>query len=177
MFSNIATGPWGQSVQAAIGEALGIAKSDSFDNSGDRGHRVLGLDQAGARQMHKAAKRLLVVSLAAVLGFAASRVWADDWDKGKIAYRSKCGRCHGNDATGWGPMAPRLEAVPPDLTLLAKKNGGVFPKDFVLKTIDGRQNVEAHGPRDMPVWGYSGEAGEKTRLDILVDYLKRIQKK
>ncbi len=78
-------------------------------------------------------------------------------------------------------MAPRLEAVPPDLTLLSKKNGGIFPRDSVLKTIDGRQDVEAHGPRDMPVWGYkymrSGDAGEKTRQDALIDYLQRIQKK
>ena len=35
MFSNIATGYWGQSVQAAIGEALGIAKSDNSDNFAD----------------------------------------------------------------------------------------------------------------------------------------------
>lgn len=41
----------------------------------------------------------------------------------------------------------------PDLTALAKNNNGVFPFDRVYQIIDGRREVLAHGPRDMPVWG------------------------
>ena len=37
---------------------------------------------------------------------------------------------------------------------------GVFPFDRIYQVIDGREAVQAHGPRDMPVWGdqYSSEA-------------------
>ena len=62
-----------------------------------------------------------------------------------------------------------------------EKNRGVFPQSAVTEIIDGRQEVESHGPRDLPVWAYQyrpGEqAGQKTRLDALVDYLNRIQEK
>jgi hypothetical protein len=81
-------------------------------------------------------------------------------------------------------LAAQLKTAPTDLTRLAKKNEknrGVFPQSAVNEIIDGRQAVEAHGPRDMPVWGYQyrpGEqAGQKTRLGALIDYLNRIQEK
>jgi hypothetical protein len=42
---------------------------------------------------------------------------------------------------------------PPDLTVLTKKNNGVFPVRSVYEVVDGRQAVLAHGPRDLPIWG------------------------
>jgi hypothetical protein len=39
------------------------------------------------------------------------------------------------------------------LTALSKANGGVFPFARVYNVIDGRFDVLAHGPRDMPIWG------------------------
>ena len=64
---------------------------------------------------------------------------------------------------------------------LAKRNGGVFPENAVNETIDGRKEVEAHGPRDMPVWGYRYMRGDdvarKTRQQALIDYLRRMQER
>ena len=31
--------------------------------------------------------------------------------------------------------------------------GNPLPEDVIAKFIDGRSDVKAHGPRDMPVWG------------------------
>jgi hypothetical protein len=51
--------------------------------------------------------------------------------------------------------------------------------------IDGRQEVSAHGTRDMPVWGYKlsgefkntsiGEELVRGNISVLVDYLKSVQ--
>jgi hypothetical protein len=57
------------------------------------------------------------------------------------------------DGRGNGPVSPHLKLKPPDLTLLAKKNKGIYPLDDVMAAIDGRRLVRAHGDRDMPVWG------------------------
>jgi mono/diheme cytochrome c family protein len=101
------------------------------------------------------ASKCLMVS-GAVLLFQAPAVWAQDQDHdlGKVEYQSKCASCHGSDAKGDGPIADQLKTPPADLTQLAKKNGGVFPLSAVYEKIDGRQEVKAHGRRDMPVWGY-----------------------
>ena len=128
--------------------------------------------------MNVAALKLIVVFSGACLLFQGP-AGAKDWDRGKIEYKSKCAVCHGMNAKGDGPFASQLKIAPADLTQLAKKNGGVFPQDSVEETIDGRKEDAAHGPRDMPVWGYRynlrGEAGQKSRLDALIGYLKRIQ--
>jgi hypothetical protein len=79
----------------------------------------------------------------------------------------------------------------PDLTTLAKRNGGVFPINRVFDTIEG-EGIASHGSRDMPIWGmdykikaaeyymdvpYNAEAYVRTRLLSLVDYLYRLQVK
>ena len=50
-------------------------------------------------------------------------------------------------------MSAELKATPPALTVLAKKNNGVFPVGAVYETIDGRKSVSAHSTREMPIWG------------------------
>jgi mono/diheme cytochrome c family protein len=73
--------------------------------------------------------------------------------RGAREYREACAVCHGRDGTGEGAMAELLSVPPPDLTRLAERNGGVFPFERVFRIIDGREAVEGHGTRDMPVWG------------------------
>lgn len=101
---------------------------------------------------HMAALRWLLVSGAILLLEAPAQ--AQDQDLGKMEYQSKCASCHGTDAKGDGPIADQLKTSPANLTQLGKKNGGVFPLGAVYEKIDGRQEVKAHGPREMPVWGY-----------------------
>ncbi|MGA6935856.1 MAG: cytochrome c, partial [Pseudolabrys sp.] len=90
-----------------------------------------------------------------VVLFVQGHAAAQEPDAGKIEFLSSCGACHGSDAKGKGPIADQLKVTPADLTQLAKKNGGVFPSNAVYEKIDGRQEVQAHGRRDMPVWGLS----------------------
>ena len=42
-----------------------------------------------------------------------------------------CATCHGRKGTGDGPVAAALKSPPSDLTLLARRNGGTFPRQRV----------------------------------------------
>jgi mono/diheme cytochrome c family protein len=102
-----------------------------------------------------------------------------------------CAGCHGEKGVGDGPIVDTLEKKPADLTLLSQRNGGVFPRERVLRVIDGREEVKQHGTRDMPVWGEwfkleaedglgGAEVSEKVvqgRIEKMVDYLETLQKK
>jgi mono/diheme cytochrome c family protein len=103
---------------------------------------------------------------------------------GSGLFSTYCVVCHGADAKGSGPLADSLKRRPADLTALAKVNGGTYPREMVLKIIDGREGVKGHGGGDMPVWGdafeRSVDAGPqvvKERLDALVDYIATLQVK
>ncbi len=102
-------------------------------------------------------------------------------------YESFCASCHGAEGQGDGPVAPLIKIQVPDLTRIAHRDGGEFPTEDVRRIIDGRYDRPAHGPRDMPVWGwqfYSSETlndpAERARVDALIDrlvvYLQSIQK-
>ena len=98
-------------------------------------------------------------------------------------YRAYCAVCHGLDGKGNGPAAPALKQTLPDLTLLAKKNGGQFPTFRVSNIITGDAHIIAHGSREMPMWGdlfrdiQRNDAMVKLRVHNLVDYLVSIQQK
>jgi mono/diheme cytochrome c family protein len=111
-------------------------------------------------------------------------------DLGKREFGSKCAVCHGIDGKGGGPYAEQLKRSLPDLTTLARANGGVFPASRIHETIEGAG--KGHGTRAMPVWGidYTVQAAEalpdlpynqavyvRTRINALVDYLTQLQVK
>ena len=112
-------------------------------------------------------------------------------DLGKREYDSNCAVCHGLSGKGDGPYAMDVGVKGVrDLTLLTKKNEGVFPLAGVYETIDGRKLVKAHGTRDMPIWGneylakapdpvwvvpYDPEVFVRARIVALVDYVHRLQ--
>ncbi|MDJ1016525.1 MAG: cytochrome c [Paracoccaceae bacterium] len=75
-----------------------------------------------------------------------------DAERGAEVFEVKCAVCHGLGAEGDGPMASVLLVEPPDLTVLAKENGGVFPVTWVAQRVDGRAPIASHGG-DMPVFG------------------------
>ncbi len=98
-------------------------------------------------------------------------------------FKSYCSVCHGVTAKGDGPMADQLRVLPPDLTLLAKRNGGSFPTDDVFRMIDGRKPLKGHGGIDMPIWGdafknsregYDDDA-VRGKISALVEYIAGIQ--
>jgi mono/diheme cytochrome c family protein len=141
-------------------------------------------------------KWLMIPSLTAV--FAAA-VQAEDFDAGKAEFQSSCASCHGTDGKGKGPVSEQLKVSPADLTILAKKNNGVFPTNAVYETIYGSKTIPAHGTREMPIWGERfnpimnlphivdpaydvldpsrglREVVVRTRILAVIDYLSRIQ--
>jgi mono/diheme cytochrome c family protein len=70
-----------------------------------------------------------------------------------VTYRVYCRSCHGTEGRADGSLAPLLKVAVPDLTTLARQAGGELPEERVTAFIDGREEVAAHGPREMPVWG------------------------
>lgn len=95
------------------------------------------------------------VAVMIVLGFGlpASASEIEGVDAGERLYLSYCSACHGTTGRGDGALAAILEIEPADLTQFANANGGVFPFRSVLRAIDGRTTVRAHGDTGMPVWG------------------------
>lgn len=119
----------------------------------------------------------------AVLGLAAC---VEEPIDGRTAYLENCASCHGLDGKGDGPMARGLTTAPPDLTMIASRNGGVFPTDQVMSTIDGLDRGE-HFSAAMPEFG-AGDMGATViveedglgtpvpmQLLALAEYLESIQ--
>ncbi|GGA96625.1 c-type cytochrome [Allosediminivita pacifica] len=77
---------------------------------------------------------------------------AQDAESGRELYMTHCATCHGADGQGDGPMASVLLIQPTNLTALVEGSGGVFPVERVVKRIDGRDPLVAHGS-PMPVYG------------------------
>ena len=113
--------------------------------------------------MTRVGKLLLI---GAALGLAHGTDLAAQEDIGKREYEANCAVCHGPEAKGDGPMVDFLTQRVPSLATLSKANAGVFPFRRVYEIIDGRAEVRAHGPREMPVWGdeYSAEVYERHGL-------------
>lgn len=105
---------------------------------------------------------------------------------GPRLYRRYCAACHGLSGRGDGVVSGFMRPHPADLTTLAARFGGRFPFLRVLRIIDGRETVRAHGDPDMPVWGeiFRAEAArlETARLETMgkllaiVEYLRSIQR-
>jgi mono/diheme cytochrome c family protein len=100
---------------------------------------------------------------------------------GADLYRAYCASCHGKNGKGDGPVAPALKATMPDLTVIAKNNGGNFPAARVRRIIIGEGMIASHGSREMPVWGPIFHQVEEdvdrgpVRLENLVKYLESLQ--
>jgi mono/diheme cytochrome c family protein len=109
---------------------------------------------------------------------------------GHQEFIKSCAICHGDDARGDGPMSYRLDKKPSDLTQVQKNNNGVFPFIHLYRVIDGRESVDTHGSRTMPIWGdrLSGESWfevstkhaetlARGRIFEMLLYLESIQEK
>lgn len=114
-------------------------------------------------------------------------------DIGKQEFTNNCAVCHGASGKGNGPLAQVISKKVADLTVLQKNNNGVFPFYRVYNMIDGREMVEWHGTREMPVWGniynekasqWYGPEGEadyaafvRGRILALIAYIYSLQAK
>ena len=100
---------------------------------------------------------------------------------GRDSFDRYCASCHGVDGRGGGPVASALKTRPPDLTTLARRNGG-FPRERVAAFVEGTDRLSlTHGSGDMPVWGRtlrgldSSDARVRVRLANLVAYVESLQ--
>jgi mono/diheme cytochrome c family protein len=143
------------------------------------------------RTLRSAVVSAFVLVLGACEPFDSS-VWAaEDGQSGRQLYLRYCSACHGPEAKGDGVAGTLMRPQPADLTLLASKNGGEFPMERVVRNIDGREALRAHGEPGMPVWGevlgaeYGSEGKQRPpierrvqgRILSIVDYLRSIQAK
>lgn len=112
---------------------------------------------------------------------------------GEFEYQNSCVQCHGIAGKGDGPFSEFMSgAVPSDISILQKNNGGVFPVTAVYSIIEGSDLVGAHGTRDMPMWGSryrarveadtdpnftpaETDAYVRTRILSLIEYLASLQ--
>ncbi|HEY6420178.1 MAG TPA: cytochrome c [Candidatus Binataceae bacterium] len=124
-----------------------------------------------------------VLPLVGLLLFVAmGTAGADEIAQGRAIYLQYCASCHGLTGDGKGPMAPLMTSPPANLRLLSERYGNPLPEEQIARFIDGRADVKAHGPRDMPVWGkqffpdvQGSETGTKFLIARLVAYLQSIQ--
>ena len=131
--------------------------------------------------------------LLATLGATANAAQAPDFSSytGAELYKRFCSACHGATAEGDGPVAASFKIMVPDLTRIAKRQGGKFPDERIHRIIDGRQVPAPHGSRDMPIWGqvyreesdwrlrgvpFPAEWSVRGRILALVEYLGTMQR-
>jgi len=77
---------------------------------------------------------LIMVPLAALLCACAVSDMPEP-PEGEALFRENCAACHGYDGAGGGTLVGGQRS--PDLTQLAARNDGVFPRAQVLSQIDG----------------------------------------
>jgi hypothetical protein len=104
---------------------------------------------------------------------------------GEDLYRRFCASCHGVEGRGDGPVAASFRVEVPDLTRTARRMQGAEGRERLIRIIDGRHIVGAHGTRIMPVWGEdlsrleagNPEAERASQLIIqrLADYVMGLQ--
>jgi mono/diheme cytochrome c family protein len=100
-------------------------------------------------------------------------------------YQELCAECHGVRADGRGTRAGEFSPRPPDLRHLRGPAGGAVRVEDLVRVIDGRRTLRAHGASGMPVWGWElvadvpdPEIRERARLQLvhtLAEYLIAIQ--
>ena len=149
---------------------------------------------------HVVARWALIANIALAL---STSVRAQDLDNGKAEFLSNCATCHGADGKGLGPSSSKLRTRPANLTVLAKRNNGVFSPDAIHDMIDGRKATRSHRGSEMPIWGCrhgpppdarprsyeqtaietfldlpcDSESAIQDRIRAVVEYLGRIQEK
>lgn len=122
---------------------------------------------------------LAAAAAVAVVGCGAAK------HDGAALYQANCATCHGVYGEGDGPAAPSLAVVTQDLRYIAERNGGEFPREVLVRIIDGRESRAPHLRGPMPVWGDAfaraegytpdADAVASAKISALVDFLEQIQ--
>jgi mono/diheme cytochrome c family protein len=100
---------------------------------------------------------------------------------GRDSFDAYCAPCHGTRGSGDGPVAAALKSRPADLTALARRNNGTYPRERVLAFVTGTgRTLAAHGTTEMPIWGptfrmFESDAVARQRMQNMVNYIESIQ--
>jgi mono/diheme cytochrome c family protein len=135
--------------------------------------------------------RGIVMILAGMLLMSAPNNVFATGPSGAQEYKDHCARCHGPDAKGNGPDANEKPGYQPaDLTQIAKRHHGKFPREKIYGIIDGGKRLPGHYDFNspMPLWGLNfqlkgkeytekSEAAVRSRINALLDYLESIQER
>jgi mono/diheme cytochrome c family protein len=129
----------------------------------------------------------VLMAIPLLTGLATTSAFAVDTinSTGEENFQRYCAACHGAGGLGDGPVAAAIFKKVPDLTRIAERRDGKFPRQMIANSIDGRWEIDAHGTRMMPVWGYEfwidegagefSDMGVAAILEGLVDFLESIQ--
>jgi mono/diheme cytochrome c family protein len=104
---------------------------------------------------------------------------------GARLFARHCASCHGPVGEGDGPVAAAMVITVPNLRSLSTRSDGQFPRDAVMRYIDGRDLPAAHGNRVMPVWGDtfaataadqdSGDEIARERIAAITEFVEQLQ--
>lgn len=124
-------------------------------------------------------RTMLLAGLVAVACSASVKAAEPD---GAALFLNHCAACHGATGEGDGPVAGVMSITVPNLRTLARRNGGELPEDRIAAYIDGRAPSDAHGGRQMPIWGdvfrVSQDGDEEVvaaRIKVLVWFISELQ--
>ena len=107
---------------------------------------------------------------------------------GHSLFERYCTKCHGGDATGGTGDSGKEAIKAPNLTGIAKKNGGTLPLWETYEIVSGSKVLAEHRTRAMPIWsrelakapGITKENAEsivRGRILAILAYLSTIQEK
>ena len=125
--------------------------------------------------------------LAIVLTAIGTACGQDAGEDGAVLFARYCASCHGPRGEGDGPVAAAMVVAVPNLRTLRSRSNGNFPRESVMRYIDGRDLPAAHGDRVMPVWGatFAESADDDTqspediasrRIAAITTFIEELQK-
>jgi hypothetical protein len=172
------------------GSPVNTAGKYEIDDGPDRDGRAAGRNRNTLRQRPRTASRpagkhpSIVATLALALLMAAPHTLRASQAEGRSAYLRYCAACHGEDATGHGPLRGAFRTPPTDLTMLTKQQQ-TFPREKLFTVMEQSRPVAAHGSPATPVWGESfwrvaGESDfdrspQSRTMKEIVDFLEELQ--
>ena len=125
---------------------------------------------------------LLAAPFAFSDGQSISAKAAEGEVSGADEFQRYCALCHGRDGRGLGPVSDAMTRPAADLTLIAKRNDGVFPFEKVAETIRHGGGIAEHTRSRMPAWSKNLSAGSgPAHADAIVlavtKYVQSLQEK
>ena len=105
-----------------------------------------------------------------------------DPTSGAQMYKDYCAACHGAKGMGDGPAVKFLKAAPPDLSLLAQRNGGRFSAAYVSQVLRSGTNPQSHRRSEMPLWwskfrDLDTKNIAELRIQNLITFIESLQRK